>query len=310
MKGVIYMSKSKKKQRTIYAFKTVLFLSNDDKSSTEFGWDAEKIKNLMGMLIKLPELNRRSVDPNSEWSMQLEKCEIDPLKPNIIFGYFHSTKQGLRTKVQHIETGDTKDNPKLPGYNEIRTTCFTLRLTDGLFLLADYGDNVASTARIARYLTQFGKELCPEINLSGIQFDNLISKDFLDKLNSFQRINTLEILIDSKSELKTDDAIGTLQEELSDVKQGKIQIILQRGDNPTLSSKGVYDWVKNKMKKHIILQGKIKGKPSPGNPKELRLTGMEEKYQNKFPTDRDEEVLTEPLFEFIIKLAEERGVIS
>lgn len=302
-------AKKKQKQRTVYAFKTTLYLTNDDHTTTEFGWDAAKVKKLMQEIIALPELRRRSVEPG-EWSMHLEKCEIDPLKPNIMTGYFHSTKQGLRTKVQHLETGDVKDNPKPPGYNEIRTTCFAFRFTDGLFLLADYGDNVASTARISQYLTSFGKTLCPDMNLSGIQFDHLISKEFLEKLNSFQRINTLEIVIDAKAEQGTDDAIATLNEELSDIQQGKIQLILQRGDNPSLSAKGIYDWFKNKMKKHVILQGKIKGKPSPGHPKELRLTGMEEKYPQKFPIDKEEEVLTEPLFEFIIKIAEERGAVT
>lgn len=304
------MSKQKTKQRSVYAFKTTIdkFVSN----GVQFGWGADSVNDLIELLqtiTALPLEEKCLKDTNyAEWTMYLEKFEVDNIEnPTYLKGYFYSTKDGLRTSLQNFDTGQIKTNPKEPGDNEIRTTCFAFRAKDGLFLLADYYDNVVTSSRISDYFNLFFKSLRNDLNVEQISFENLVSKEFLEKLNSFERINSLEITVDTtRRKDEIDDAISTINEELADLNQGKVTLVIQRADKYGLVKEGISTWVSDKLNKHTIIQGRIIGKPHPGNPRIASLKGVNEKYEQRFSVNMEGEVLLEPMFDFIISIINNR----
>lgn len=308
--------KPKLKQRHIYAFSTDVFLSNKDFSQINHGWNKETSKALILLLNKIKDLpfdEKLLKGPNDNpWTMYLESIVLeDSVSPTYLKGFFYSTKDGLRTKLLNSDTNEISDNPKKPGQNEMRTTCFALRFEDGLFLLGDYGDNVVTSTKISEYLANFLDKFKNDLNLSiqQIQLHNLISKEFLEKLNSFKKLNQLELTIDTTQINGTDDAISTLNNETQIINQGKLVLRLEKKDKTGLSFEGLRNWVSSIMQKHPVIQGKIKGRPTPGSPRELRLKGINEKYLRSFGVDSYGEVLMEPLYDSIVKILLARSKI-
>lgn len=307
-------TKEKTKSRTIYSYETIIY--EQKKDQVDMGWNTTSSESLIKLISGIMSLNkeqRMKKDPTYfEWTMHLEKFELDnKTNPKYITGYFHSTKEGIRTNLQNIETGEVKPNPKGPNENEIRTTCFAFRIKDGLFLLGSYSDNVATYKRIADYLTSFATTSFSHLNIIQVSFNTLISKEFLEKINAFERINFLELTVDTTVKTSgTKDAISILDEELEEVNQGKIEFIISRKDANGLDSTKLGRWIQRKINKHHIIKGTLRGKPAPGGRPELRLQGMDERVSARFPVDKENEVLNEHLFQYIINIIETRSTLK
>lgn len=307
--------KSTTKNRNIYALSTDIFHSDDSFSTTSHGWNKKLCDDLVVLIQKInsfPMQEKCLKDPlNNSWILYLNNVTLeDKIKPTYLKGYFHSTVDGLRTDVLNLETNKIKPNPKEKGDNEIQTTCFALRFSDGLFLLGDYGANLVKPSKISDYLTTFAKKLGTVNNMNQIALNYLVSKDFLEKLNSFKKLNTLELTIDTTQISGNEDAISSLNEETQKTNQKNITLVLKQKDKLGLIPDGVYNWVSDTIKNHTVTQGKIKGSPNPGNPNEIKLGGINEKYPKSFELDDKGEVLTEDLFNSLIKILGDRAKLQ
>lgn len=304
------MSKTQTKSRTLYSYKSSMYLRDPKNDELFLKWSPDKLTTLFDDILKLPFDKRTLSDTvNQEWTLTFEGYRYDnDISPRFILGTFSSTKNGLRTKLLNEQTKTIKPNPKAPGENEIRTTCFGMRISDGLFILATYSDNVANPLRITGYLADFAK--LTKSPIVSISFDHLISNEFIDSLNSFERINKFMVSIDTTELMdKTKDAFSVINEETAKMNHGKINLELIRKDIKGLSAKEILQFWKNNTKRHHILQGTVKGKPSPGHPKELRFLGINEKHNDRFPIDNEGEVLSEHLFRCIINIMDSRKTL-
>jgi len=307
---------AKTKNRNIYALSTDIFHSTPDHSQTKYGWNASLCQDFITLfleIVKMPMKDKLMKPVDNAWTMYLESFTLDDaLAPRYAKGYFLSTVDTLKTKLFNSETSEIKDNPKEKADNELQTTCFTFRFSDGLFLLADYGENVVKPNKLADYLNNFiEKSTVPLKNrLTQISFQYLIAKGFLDKLNTFNKLNSLELTIDTVGITGTDDAIAILNKETQKINQKSITLVLKQHDKSGLSVAELKTWATNIFKNHHILEGRIRGRSTPGNPNNLRLSGINEKYQKSFSlNEQNRDVLIEPLFSYIISIIDVRSQI-
>lgn len=294
-----------KKQRTIYALKAELLGSNRG----SLVWSnnlAEQLVNLLNWIMALPEKERIiKGETDNLWILWLSDVKREG---DNIYGTFSATSNGLHTTLLDSETLEKADNPKGLNQNEIKNTVFSIRVRDGLFLLAHYTGNVAIASRIRYYLDFFAKryvELGKKVlSFQGVIFYNIVSKKFLDGLNKFDRLNQLSITIDTTVAYGNNDGIAAINNET--VKFGTKKIVLtlsgQRYKGLTIGS--IKEWVKGILGEKAIVQAVLKGHPLPGESKELRLRGLEEKFVDSYETDIEGEVITALLYDKMRELNE------
>jgi hypothetical protein len=314
---------AKDKSRTIYAHETLFYRYDADAETNEVeaGWKSKTsskvICDVFEHIMTLPEEKRTLRDVNLDWIMYLNDVKF--LKKNFdnpeacIKGYFYSTTDGLRTSLIDINTLAKEQNQKKPGQNELRKTHFYIRMSDGLFLLDSYSSNVATNSRIETYILHFAKDILTKNKIIRLSFEKLLSQGFIDKLNNFEVINLAQLRVKIGPELKYDktDAMGHMQDDAKVVRASQVDITLSY---PRTRKEGMLpvplaNLLKKYMNRDGIIAGTIKGKPLPGNQPILKFKGAEEKYSKRFEVDAEGEVLTEVIFEHMLKLSIDREML-
>jgi hypothetical protein len=306
----------KKKNRNIYVY-SMNFLKDTESSSTTNGnWDEKNctiLKKVLQLIKDLPEKERIKKGPAEDpWTLYLNMFqENDSPIPSYLYGYFSSTENGLRTDLLNNITLEITENPKEEGQNELKSTCFSFRFKDGMFLLGEYEGNIATYKRISEYLNEFLQRFKDEgkieTDIVSINLYNILSKDFLEKINSFDRLNQLQLTIDTTQVSGNDDAVADLSNETRTINAGKLTLILARRDSVGLIPAQVKDWVSNIMRRHPVIQGTIKGHPFPGNRNELRLQGINEKFKRTFETNPQGDVIIGQVYDSFAKINDDHS---
>lgn len=310
----------KDKSRTIYAHETKFYRYDDavENNEVEVGWSRKVSPGLLWKvfehIVTLAEPDRTRKAPDAEWLMYLDNVEFikkgfdNP--EDCIRGIFYSTSDGLRTALIDINTLTKAKNQKKPGQNELRKTHFYIRMSDGLFLLDNYGGNIVTNARIEAYIAHFANTVLKDNNIIRLSFDTLLSQGFLDKLNNFEVITLahLRVKIGATDIYDKSDALGHMQDEAKVVRASQLEIKIA---HPRARKEGLLPiplakTLQKFMNREGILSGTIKGKPLLGCQPTLKLKGAEEKYPNRFEVDAEGEVLTDPLFKYIAKISIDR----
>jgi|GEM_PF-6756856 len=305
---------SSTRNRTFSLYATKLSIPGTD--SNNVNWSIEYgqiIYQLLKKIINLPvDKKIYTGDKNDNWTMALEKCELNRTNnPSYIRGYFSCTKDGFHTQLLDNKTFERTPNPKGLTQNEIMRTAFSFRLKDGLFTLGEYKDNIATAKRIATYLNSFIKKFVEseelQTDITRISFIHCISEGFLDKINSFDRLNSASITMEVPQLIEeNEDSFSTLNHETSGANIGTVTIVLKRkrGDSAGLNISKIKQWITKLTDLYNPIKGELKGCPHVGNTNKLTINGVNKcfKYSLKLGTDGD--VLLSELYDKIEQINE------
>lgn len=298
------------KKRTIYAFETTIMGSKSERE-VELKWKPEFLEEIFEFIMKLSEKERVEEKPG-EWffylaKYTLDKREKDPTHEDCIYGWFESVRIGFRTNLKQLSTMKTRPNPKAPDESEIMRTYFYFRLKDGLLLLDSYGNNVVTYKRVEAYLKNKAPTVFQKHNVYYLSFYHLISKGFLEQLQNFEviRLAQIRLKVSSDAQYDTSDAIGSLQHMSQYTYSNYVDITMGRKNarkNGLMVNR--LREILNKIIRNNqeVISGTIQGTRNDGGPSTLKLKGIEEKYPKNFEVDGAGEVLSEPIFAFMIDI--------
>ena len=306
--------KAKTKNRNFYVYYTELVLENADKERRTTNWSDKRCKDVQMLISLIVELDikkrTKRGDENNPWTMALENMQNDNIISNFLEGYFISTENGIHTYLLDRESLERLSNPKELTQNETMQTAFSLRFKDGMFILGEYQGNIASARRIAEYfnyfLIYFKENRMLVTDIAEIRFHHKIDQGFIDKINGFERVNSVEIglemLIPNQPQ---QDAFSTLANEVSDANIGRIVLTLMKKDKNGICSAKIKDWLIKCCDNWSVNRGKLKGKACPGHQSEVSLTGINVKKKCALPVGTDGEVFLTALYEVMEKMNEE-----
>lgn len=300
----------KTQRRSIYAYETQLSAVKDGKV-VQLKWRPDILVETFSNIMSL-DLKNRVLDKRGEWffylaNLKVDKREQDPSHKDCLYGWFESAKIGLRTDLLRRSTMSTRANPKEEDESEKRKTHFYLRLLDGFFLLDSYNNNIVTHRRIESYLENMAKSTLERLGVRHITFVNLVDEGFLEELGKFDviRLAQVRLKIQSKEQYDTSDAIGRLQELSRPTYANYMDIVIGRlyARKRGMIARHVDSFLRTIMRnREEVIGGTIQGTRSDGGPPELKLNGIEKKYKENFKTDEFGEVLSEPVFEYMINI--------
>jgi len=274
-------------------------------------WNPTFIEAVLEHIMQLTEKDRVHQQPG-EWffylgGYKIDKREKDPTHEDCLYGWFESVRIGFTTNLRRLSTMDIRPNPKEKDESEIHKTFFYFRLKDGLLLLDTYFDNIVTHRRIESYLASKAEDVFQKFKIKYITFHNLISKGFLEKLRNFEVIRLAQIRLNVQSETPydTQDAIGSLQEISRSTNANYLDITMGR------SHARKHGLLVRELKKALelimrdrrqVISGTVEGTRNDGGPPTIKLKGIEEKFKKQFGVDGYGEVLSEPMFAYMIDI--------
>lgn len=299
---------TKKRTRTFYVLSCIL--CTEDGYIKGDGWSEEyfyDIYKLMKYIVN-NDIEQRIMSGNvaNPWTTAIEKVDINPNGHKYLYGNFCSTANGMHTPLLDYKTLIISDNPKTNTQNEIMKTVFSLRAYDGMFLLCDYRENVAKIAIIESYLNKHLNKLKEaniiNTNINGIHFEYVLNQNFMDHFVDFSQINNVIVSIKVPNmPIANADAFDTLENQHMGCGVDTIDIILKhkRRSQIGIGISHVANFIKSCIKKGNILRAEVKGKPKPGKPKKISLSGIKEIFSDSYPVGNDGEVLLYVLYDRI-----------
>ena len=143
-------------------------------------------------------------------------------------------------------------------------------------------------------------------DIAEIRFHHKIDQGFIDKINGFERVNSVEIGLEMLiPNQPRQDAFSTLANEVSDANIGRIVLTLMKKDKNGICSAKIKDWLIKCCDNWSVNRGKLKGKACPGHQSEVSLTGINVKKKCALPVGTDGEVFLTALYEVMEKMNEE-----
>ncbi|MEG6512437.1 hypothetical protein V6C32_10985 [Desulforamulus ruminis] len=299
------------KNRTIYSYESKLMTYSKERKTAELKWYPDLIESFLTGLMLLEEENR-IMDKRDEWffylaNVKVDKRKNDPTYEDCILGWFESVKIGFRTNLKKRSTLAIRSNPKAPDESETRKTHFYFRLRDGLFLLDNYSNNVVTSKRLETYFTEKFELVFGNKNVRHITFSNLVNQGFLEELEKFNviRLAQIRLKIQSTEPYDTGDAIGSLQEMCRPTNANYLELVVGRKNarKNGLSPSYLKRYLQKLMGNHQeIVSGTIQGSRTDGGSPIVKLKGIEERFSNSFEVAADGEILSEPMFAYMIEI--------
>lgn len=302
---------AKTKNRSFYIYITEIFTDNKHTHKDNYGWSKKHYDDLTKLfqLIKDLELQIKTQkgDIDDMWTMKLDNYQkLD----NYSQGVFSCTADGMHTKLFDNETYVTSDNPKALTQNELMNTTFSLRSKDGLFVISEYKDNIATSGRIADYLNfyiKYFKNLEQLVtDIEELSFIHCVSNDFLDAVSSnFDRLNRAQITLKVPILPDNSDAFSSLAGEVDDPHIDEITIVLHKKDVNGLGMDKVVSWFRSLTQKHQATKGVMTGHAKPGMQSKLSLNGINKVYIHTLEANNEGEVLLSKQYDIIEKINNE-----
>ena len=175
-----------------------------------------------------------------------------------------------------------------------------------MFIIGEYQGNVASKDRIIKYLNHFLNSFTNndqlETDIKKIVLHHTIKKGFLDKINGFSRLDTIEINIDCPQGPDKENAMTTLGNELTGANIGIISLTLKKKNNDGIIISKAKEWLSTIEEKFTLKKGELIGDMGKGKQEPISLTGINERYKYQLLTDEDGDVLVGELYKVIDNL--------
>ncbi len=284
-------------------------------SLNNFGWTVERcnaIRKLLDLIFALDDSSKTlKGDKNDPWTMRIERLQVVNNEngiPIYLKGYFLCSSNGVHTPLLDNQTLEIKENPKGIHQNETLKTAFSLRFKDGMFIIGEYQGNVASKDHIIKYLNDFldyftsNNQL--ETDIKRIILHHTIKKGFLDKINGFSRLDTIEINIDCPQGPDKENAITTLGNELAGANIGIISLTLKKKSKDGIIISKAKEWLSTIEEKFTLQKGELLGDRGKGKQEPISLNGINERYKYELCTAQNGDVLVSELYDKINNLNE------
>lgn len=305
---------TKTRNRSFNIYQTEIRIKNRQHNSlNNLGWTSnhcKDIQNLFNLIYNLDDpIKTRRGDENNPWTMRIERLQIvnnENNKPVYLQGYFLCSANGVHTPLLDNQTLELKENPKGMHQNETLKTAFSLRFNDGMFIISEYQGNVATKDRISKYLNYFityfitNKKL--KTDIKKIILHHKIKKGFLDKINGFSRLDTIEINLDFPQGPNKDNAMNTLGNELTGANIGTISLTLKRKSKEGIIISKAKEWLSTIEESFTLKKGELIGDRGKGKQEPISLNGINERYKYSLYTDEYGDVLVGELYKKIEKL--------
>jgi hypothetical protein len=292
-------------RRKIVAYQIDMNVIENEQVAIE-RWLPEIFVNSLTNIITKPEHER--VEETKDWFFYLDNVKLTD-DGKLIYGYFKSARIGSRLPLIRRSTFHERENPKYEDEGEKLTSYFAVRLSDGLFLLEKYFQNVITAHRIDNYLESQNKEYLRSNSVQNIIISPLLDPDFLRQLANFKTLSMASIKVAvERDRYGQNDAVKFLQETAVPIRANyaTLQLGVRQKKKFSLSREKLIDFIRNILAdREQILAVKIEG-IREGEESKIDLKGIEEKYYVRVGTNDWGEVLPEDILNHIIELGRRR----
>ena len=300
-----------KANRSINLFRPSI-LQTLNSTTSEIAWNRQYLLDMLSQISRLQLPDKKHAE--DDWGMFLDSystlvanghsCKFDFLQ--IVFC---STRVGFRSPLLDLATMQSRPNPKNPFESETFKTHVCIRMNDGLTMIEGYGLNVVTANRISSYFQKKAVAVYQQHHLTDVQFHPIVSKEFLDAIDNFNTISTIDIQVRTASEansLGSTDAIDCLAAMSEPVAANKVRVVLQR-EGPGarvqgLAKEAIRPFVEKFMNRpNQLREATIKGQPKAGKSDTIRFSGIEERQYRKYDKNLLGEIQSDEIFADMIK---------
>ena len=186
-----------KANRSINLFRPSI-LQTLNSTTSEIAWNRQYLLDMLSQISRLQLPDKKHAE--DDWGMFLDSystlvanghsCKFDFLQ--IVFC---STRVGFRSPLLDLATMQSRPNPKNPFESETFKTHVCIRMNDGLTMIEGYGLNVVTANRISSYFQKKAVAVYQQHHLTDVQFHPIVSKEFLDAIDNFNTISTIDIQV-------------------------------------------------------------------------------------------------------------------
>lgn len=273
-------------------------LKNAKGESDAITWSGDFIQRLFQHISSINKLDRK-MNVKDQWFLVLEDIKWDD---KYVYGYFKSAEYGRKRKLIHVDTLNTRDNPKDKREGEEDYTHFLIRKSDGFMLLQ--GHIKLTRARVDEYIEKYAGNFIKKNNYEYINICSLVGLELIDELKKLDKIKSTVIEVSAKEKSHENEFIQEIQEEIDNVYATHV----------TLDFKAKYQ--RGGLGKMIPFIQKYKGQKGitsikivgdqDGAERRINVDSYSERYGKEVKVDGDNNPMSENVYEHLQKIGAKR----